>query len=84
MAKQVHVAQQIRSVDSELTEHLKKAEEHLIAAIEMFAKKTKPDRNAYFLDRLNRAQGMVTAILREELVRARGPIRVTIKNAVKK
>lgn len=84
MAKQAQVAKQIRSVDQELAEHLEKAEEHLIAAVKMFAKKNKPARHPDYVARLTRVQEGVTTILREELVRLRGPIRVTIKKKAKK
>lgn len=82
MAKIEHVAP--KSVDAQLAEHLKKAEEHLIAAVKLFAKKNHPDRHANFIERLTRHQEGVTTLLREELVRMRGPLKVTIKKAVKK
>lgn len=77
MTKIEHVAP--KSADAQLIEHLKKAEEHLIAAVKLFARKSKPDRHPDFIARLTRSQEGVTTILREELVRARGPIRVTMK-----
>lgn len=74
----------LQSIDEQLTEHLVKAEEHLIAAVKLFARKAAPDRSKDYLPRLTRAQEMVTTLLREELVRARGPVKVAVKRASKK
>jgi hypothetical protein len=79
MPKQMpKVTPKIQTVDDKLTEHLAKAEEHLIAAVKLFGRKTPPDRHANYLERLVRAQEGVTTLLREELVRIRGPIRVRV------
>lgn len=77
----------IMTPDDELADHLKHAEEHLIKALELFGRKTKPDRAADYLKRLTRAQEIVTTLFREELIRIRGPIKVTAslgKRKVKK
>lgn len=65
----------IQTVDQQLTEHLKQAEDHLITAVKLFARKAGPERHKDYLPRLVRAQEMVTTLLREELVRIRGPIK---------
>lgn len=64
------------SLDDQLAEHLRVAEEHLIAAVELFTKKHRPDRTAGYQDKLTKAQEAVTALFREELVRMRGPMKV--------
>lgn len=64
------------SVDDQLTDHLKNAEHHLIAALKLFERKNKPVRSPHYVQRLTRAQENVTWLLREELVRIRGPIKV--------
>jgi hypothetical protein len=69
----------IMTPDQQLAEHLEKAEEHLIAAVKLFSRKTAPDRHRDYLPRLVRAQESVTTLFREELVRIRGPIRVRTK-----
>lgn len=68
----------IQTVDDRLTEHLTRAEEHLIAAVKLFGRKTPPNRHANYVQRLIRSQEGVTTLLREELVRIRGPIRVKV------
>lgn len=68
----------VKTVDHELTEHLRIAEEHLIAAVKLFSRKAKPERRSDFLDRLVRAQETVTWLMREELIRIRGPLRVKV------
>lgn len=68
----------IHTVEDELTEHLTKAEEHLIAAVKLFQRKARPERRMDYQRRLVRAQEMVTTLLREELVRIRGPIKVRV------
>lgn len=60
------------SIDEELAFHLEKAEDHLIKAIMLFAKSKKPERSADYFKRLGRAQEVVTALFREELVLKRG------------
>jgi hypothetical protein len=72
------------SVDEELANHLKKAEDHLIAALELFSRQLRPDRGVDYINRLRRAQEAITWLLREELVRIRGPIKVTAKLGKKK
>lgn len=79
MSKQVHIAPAIKSVDQELADHLTKAEEHLIAAVELFARKGRPDRTLAYQKRLRVVQEMTTTLLREELVRIRGPIKFKVK-----
>ena len=68
----------LNTVDKELSAHLKEAEKHLIAAVKLFSRKTKPERHADYQKRLVRAQELVTWLLREELIRARGPLRVKV------
>lgn len=69
----------LTTVDQKLAEHLEKAEEHLIAAVKLFGRKTPPDRHKDFVARLVRHQEGVTTLFREELIRIRGPIRVRTK-----
>lgn len=66
----------IKTVDDQLAEHLRVAEDHLIAAVKLFSRKVSPERHKDYLPRLIRAQELVTTLFREELVRIRGPIRV--------
>ena len=75
MSKPVIQAAAIKSVDEQLTEYLLRAEESLIAAVELFSNGKGPVRPSESLKRLTRAQEMVTTLLREELVRRRGPIK---------
>jgi hypothetical protein len=63
----------IQTVDDQLTEHLRQAEDHLIAAVKLFQRKVAPERQKDYLPRLVRAQEGVTTLLREELIRIRGP-----------
>lgn len=65
------------SVDQLLAHHLKKAEEHLIEAVKLFARKHPPDRHPEYVARLTRTQEMTTWLRREELIRIRGPIKIT-------
>lgn len=69
----------IQSVDDLLAMHLEKAEEHLIAAVKLFEKKTRPDRSKGYLERLIRSQELCTTLFREELIRIRGPIKIARK-----
>jgi hypothetical protein len=69
-AKQVLI-----DVDEKLTFHLKNAEEHLIAALELFGMEYKPERHKDYVKRLERAQLLVTGLVREELIRIRGPVK---------
>jgi hypothetical protein len=75
----VQITHPIKSVDAQLAEHLLRAEESLIAALELFSKGKRPERPSEYLKRLTRAQELVTSIYREELVRKRGPIRLRPK-----
>lgn len=89
MAKKKTVAAEITkkvawSPDEALTHHLRKAEEHLIAAVELFGKEHKPERHPDYVARLTRAQEMVTWLFREELIRIRGPIKITVAGKRKK
>lgn len=71
------IADVVMSADEKLADHLKQAEEHLIAAVKLFELKPHPERTHAYLERLTRAQEMVTTLFREELVRIRGPIKMT-------
>lgn len=73
MAKKTPHPLRMMSPDERLADHLKQAEFHLIEALKLFEKKTKPSRNAGFLSRLTRAQEIITTLYREELIRIRGP-----------
>ena len=77
-AKVEHVAKAV-DADKQLADHLRKAEEHLIAAVELFKGKGAPKRTLAYMARLDRAQEMVTGLFREELIRIRGPIKMTVK-----
>lgn len=73
-----HVAKAV-DVDRQLADHLRTAEEHLIAAAKLFELKKHPNRTHDYVARLFRVQEMVTHLYREELVRIRGPIKMTLK-----
>lgn len=79
MSQKVAFASKHRSIDDELSAHLEKAEEHLIAAVKLFARKTPPDRHKDYVEKLTRYQEGVTTLFREELVRMRGPLKVKFK-----
>jgi hypothetical protein len=64
-----------RTPDDELTDHLKEAEHHLIAAINLFSGPRRPLREVRYLIRLKGAQETITALYRQELVRIRGPLK---------
>jgi hypothetical protein len=70
--------------DKELADHLKRAEEHLIAAVKLFQEKKAPKRTLAYMTRLDRAQELVTGLFREELVRIRGPIKMTVSAGKKR
>lgn len=70
-------AEVIASNEDQLTHHLKAAEEHLIEAVKIFERRHPPKRSLGYIDRLVRAQEMVTLLYREELIRIRGPIKMT-------
>lgn len=78
-----HVAKAVNS-DRELSDHLKQAEEHLIEAVKLFERKTHPNRTQDYVGRLTRAQEMVTHLFREELIRIRGPIKLTVSAGKKR
>lgn len=59
-----------KSINVQLREHMRLAEEHLIAAVKLFSLKTPPDRSAAYFSKLTRNQESVTTLMREELVRA--------------
>lgn len=65
-------------LDEKLAGHLKIAEEHLIEAVKIFNLNSQPKRTRDYITRLIRAQEMVTALFREELIRLRGPIKITV------
>jgi hypothetical protein len=64
-----------KTVDTELADHLKEAEHHLIEAINLFARPKSPVRDTFYLKRLGGAQETITALYRGELVRMRGPLK---------
>lgn len=78
MAKTRVSLPKIVSADEQLAEHLKQAEAHLIAAVELFSRKHKPHRTTAYLKRLTQAQELVTSLFREELVRMRGPLKTKV------
>lgn len=82
-AKIEHVAKAV-SEDKQLAGHLKNAEEHLIEAVKLFDLKNHPKRTREYMTRLTRAQEMVTALFREELIRIRGPIKITVSAGKRK
>lgn len=59
-------------VDDQLAEHLRQAENHLIDAVKLFTEKRRLTRRVGYFPRLVRAQEIITALYREELVRIRG------------
>lgn len=65
-----------KSTDDELADHLKEAEHHLIAAINLFSGPRRPIREVRYLIRLKGAQETITALYRQELVRIRGPLKL--------
>lgn len=71
-------------MDKELASHLKIAEEHLIEAVKLFNLNNQPKRTRDYVTRLIRAQETVTALFREELIRLRGPIKITVSAAKRK
>lgn len=86
MSKKVIQVKAPKTVDEELLAYLKTAETALISAVELFLGKSGgkvPDRHPDALKRLTRAQEAVTALLREELVRNRGIIKVSFKRRTK-
>lgn len=70
-----------KSVDDQLTDHLKAAEEHLIAAVELFTNTGRPSRESGYRSRLILAQESITALYAKELIRIRGPQHPEKKNA---
>lgn len=70
------VKEAVKSVDAQLAEHLEKAEHHLIEAVKLFELTKHPERHPSYVEKLSRAQELVTSLYREELVRIRGPLKV--------
>lgn len=64
-----------KTVDAELAEHLKEAEDHLVKAVELFLRPSGAKRRVGYLSRLTGAQEAITGLYREELLRIRGPLR---------
>lgn len=64
-----------KAAEDQLTEHLRHAEHHLVAAALLFLEEKHPDRRPDYIDKLNRMQQGVTSLMREELIRMRGPIK---------
>ena len=64
----------LSSIDDQLVEHLKEAETHLIGAVKLFSENRALSRRVGYFPRLVRAQELITALYREELVRMRGPM----------
>jgi hypothetical protein len=64
-----------KSVDDQLTEHLRHAEHHLVAAALLFLEEKHPDRRPDYVEKLNLMQQGVTSLMRQELIRMRGPIK---------
>lgn len=71
-------AEVIASNEDQLTHHLKIAEEHLIEGVRLFERKHPPKRTLAYINRLVRAQEMVTLLHREELIRIRGPLKMSV------
>lgn len=71
-------AEVIASNEDQLTHHLKAAEEHLIEAVKIFERKHPPKRTLAYIERLIRSQEMVTLLYREELIRIRGPLKMSV------
>lgn len=81
--KTEHVVKAVDS-DRQLAEHLRVAEENLIAAAKLFELKKAPKRTHDFVAKLFRMQEGVTSLYRQELVRIRGPIKMTLSAKRKK
>lgn len=83
---QTKVEQVVKAVnsDKELADHLKHAEEHLIEAVKLFENKKAPKRTLDYIAKLGRVQEAVTTLYREELVRIRGPIKMTVAASKRK
>lgn len=73
--KSVPIPKQTPSVDDELAEHLMQAEHHLIGAVNLFSRASRPVREGGYQKRLIGAQETITSLYRQELVRIRGPLR---------
>lgn len=78
-----HVVKAVNA-DQVLADHLKKAEEHLIEAVKLFENKKPPKRTLDYMAKLGRVQETVTSLYREELVRIRGPIKMTVSAGKKR
>ena len=73
----------VNLADVRLADHLKQAEEHLIEAVRLFEQQNRPDRTQHYVERLTRAQELVTSLFREELIRIRGPIKIAARKRKK-
>ncbi len=76
MKQPIHVKKRTpnpQSADKLLADHLKQAEEHLIAAVQLFVDHQNLKRRTGYLPRLIRVQETLTSLYGEELVRIRGP-----------
>lgn len=82
-AKVAHVVKAV-DADRELADHLRHAEEHLIEAVKLFEEKKPPKRTLDYMAKLGRVQETVTSLYREELVRIRGPIKMTVSAGKRK
>lgn len=77
ITKQVQrTAKTTKSVDDELAEYLRQAEDALIGAVKLFSGHPRPSRRVDYEKTLKRAQEAITTLYREELVRIRGPIKI--------
>jgi hypothetical protein len=70
------VRKSVKSVDDQLADHLKQAEDHLIGAVKLLSGPRNALRRESYCRRLISAQETITALYREELVRIRGPLRI--------
>lgn len=69
------VAITVKTPDEQLSEHLEKAEHHLIEAVKLFSGPRMVSRRVGYQKRLENAQEAITGLYREELVRIRGPLK---------
>ncbi len=77
------VQKAIKNAEDQLAEHLNKAEYHLIEAVKLFSGPHKISRRVGYSQKLTLAQEAITTLYREELVRIRGPIKMSIKKRKK-
>lgn len=66
------MAKKSLKIDDKLADHLKHAEQNLIAAVTLFLDDPQLTRRQGYFARLVRAQEVITGLYREELVRMRG------------